>query len=296
MMLGKYVDLHMHSRCSDDGEFSSEELVRRCRGAGIRVMAVTDHNSTRANAPARRAAEAAGITYIAGIEIDCVFEGRNFHVLGLGIDDASADFARIERNIADQAIEASRRMLQKTQELGFAVTEDALRALPRTSDWEEVWTPEMVAEILLHSPEYAAHPLLAPYRPGGARADNPYVNFYWDYYSQGKPCYVEIVFPPLEQVVDIIHRNGGRAVLAHPGVNLNGFEALFDPVLRAGIDGIEAFSSYHTPEQRAYYAAEAKRRALFVTCGSDYHGKIKPAISLGAHGGGTEEISISLIG
>ena len=47
-MLGKTIDLHMHSYYSDDGEFTPEELVRKCSGSGIKVMAIADHNSVRA--------------------------------------------------------------------------------------------------------------------------------------------------------------------------------------------------------------------------------------------------------
>lgn len=142
----------------------------------------------------------------------------------------------------------------------------------------------MFAEVLLAKPEYENHPLLRPYRSGGVRSDNPYVNFYWDYYSQGKPCYAEIKFPAMEKAIDVIHRNHGTAVLAHPGVNLKGKAYLLDEIVKLGIDGIEAFSSYHTPKQAAGYYEAAKGRQLFVTCGSDYHGKAKPSIVLGAHG------------
>ena len=75
--------------------------------------------------------------------------------------------------------------------------------------WKDRWTGEMFAEVLLGREEYKDHPLLLPYREGGARGDNPYVNFYWDFYSQGKCCYVKMEYPKLEQAVDIIHRNGG---------------------------------------------------------------------------------------
>ena len=92
------IDLHMHSKYSDDGEFSPAELVRQCAEAGITVMSITDHNCVRANAEARSAALSAGIRYIAGIEIDCVLSGVNFHVLGYGIDFESEDFIRIEEN------------------------------------------------------------------------------------------------------------------------------------------------------------------------------------------------------
>ena len=59
-----YIDLHMHSRYSDDGEFTPEQLVEECQAAGLRIMAITDHNCAKANAAGERAAAQAGIEYI----------------------------------------------------------------------------------------------------------------------------------------------------------------------------------------------------------------------------------------
>nr|WP_330367082.1 PHP domain-containing protein [Enterocloster clostridioformis] len=50
----KLMDLHMHSYYSDDGEFSPGELVRQCSMNGIRIMAIADHNSVRANEAGNR--------------------------------------------------------------------------------------------------------------------------------------------------------------------------------------------------------------------------------------------------
>lgn len=273
------IDLHMHSKYSDDGEFSPAELVRQCAEAGITVMSITDHNCVRANAEAQSAALAAGIRYIAGIEIDCVLSGVNFHVLGYGIDFESEDFIRIEENIRNQERRASLERLEKIQKLGFSVPEEELPPLSGS-----VWTGELFAEILLQKPEYRNSPILEPYRSGGKRSGNPFVNFYWDYCSQGKPCYVKMDFPEMADAVSVIHRNAGKAILAHPGVNLKGHESLLEEALSLGLDGIEAFSSYHTQEQADCYYRKAAARNLLVTCGSDYHGKTKPSIRLGQYG------------
>lgn len=275
------IDLHMHSRYSDDGEYTPAELAARCAAEGIAVMSVTDHNCIQANLEAQEAAQENGIGYIPGIEIDCTFHGVNFHVLGYGIDYESEDFRRIEQNIRQQSFQASKDMLEKTQALGFPVTKEDMQDIAKDHYWKDAWTGEMFAEVLLNKPELQEHPMLKPYRPGGLRSDNPYVNFYWDYYSQGKPCYVKIDYPPMEDIIDVIHRNQGIAVLAHPGVNLKAKEELLEEILELAIDGIEAFSSYHTPEQAEYYYRKAAEKQLLVTCGSDFHGKTKPAIQLG---------------
>lgn len=280
----RLIDLHLHSYYSDDGEFSPAELVLKCADQGINVMAIADHNCVRANGEGQKAASAAGITYIPAIEIDCTYQGVNLHVLGYGIDYESSDFTGIEDNIVKQNAAASKIMLHATQKLGFSVTEKDMEELAAGNYWKDSWTGEMFGEVLLGKPEYREHPLLSPYRQEGVRGDNPYVNFYWDYYSQGKPCYAPIVYPELEQIIEIIHKNRGFAVLAHPGMNLKNHKELLEPMIQIGLDGIEVFSSYHSPEQASFFYNVANDHKLVVTCGSDYHGKTKPSIPVGGHG------------
>jgi predicted metal-dependent phosphoesterase TrpH len=142
----------------------------------------------------------------------------------------------------------------------------------------------MFAEVLLHKPEYRDHTMLRPYRAGGLRSDNPYVNFYCDFYAQGKPCYAKEMYPSLEDGIALIKENYGKAVLAHPGINLQNRFDLFTEMIALGIDGVEAFSSYHDESCAKHFYDEAQKHSLLVTCGSDFHGKTKPAIRLGESG------------
>ena len=147
--------------------------------------------------------------------------------------------------------------------------------------------PKMVhrsTEVLLSRSEYRDHELLKSYRPGGARGDNPFVNFYWDYYAQGKPCHAEVKYPALEEVLRVIHKNGGKAVLAHPGLYSWKRPEQLGRLLESGLDGVEAFSSYHTTAQAEEYRKKAEKWGLFSSGGSDFHGKIKPSVRLGEFG------------
>ncbi|MDO5565014.1 MAG: phosphatase, partial [Planctomycetia bacterium] len=116
------------------------------------------------------------------------------------------------------------------------------------------------------------------------RSDNPFVNFYWDYFAQGKTCYAPMNFPDLAQTIQVIHSCGGKAVLAHPGNNLKNRFELLDEIVPLGLDGIEVFCSYHDRNTIEYFLRKAKEYSLLFTCGSDYHGKTKPAVRLGVHG------------
>ena len=269
-----YIDLHMHSLYSDDGEYTPIQLVDMCEKAGVKIMAIADHNWVKAVAEAKQYSQEKGMICIPAIEIDCQYKGINLHVVGYGIDDKNPVFNQLGENILKQELSCSLKKLELTNQLGFELTKAQLDELSDNG----VYTGEMFGEALLKDPRYRDHELLKPYREGGKRSDNPFVNFYWDYYAQGKPCYTEIKFPSLEETVQLIHDNGGVAILAHPGNNLKGKFEIFDEMVEKGIDGVECFSSYHQSEVNDYFYHKAKELGVLYTCGSDYHGKTKPAI------------------
>ena len=278
-MTKSYIDLHMHSMYSDDGEYTPTQLVDMCHEAGVKIMAIADHNWVKANEEAKKHADELGMTYIPAIEIDCAYKGVNLHVLGYGIDNQEV-FNQLGEDIEKQEIACSMKKLELMNALGFDLKKEQLDALSTNG----VYTGEMFGEALLNDSRYEDHELLKPYRQGGERSDNPYVNFYWDYYAQGKPCYTEIHFPTLEETIQLIHQHGGVALLAHPGNNLKGQFELFDEMVALGLDGVECFSSYHTTETNEYFYNKAKELNVLYTCGSDFHGKTKPSIHLGENG------------
>jgi len=274
--MDNYIDLHIHSNFSDDAEHSPEELVKRCKEAGVRIMAIADHNSAKANKRAKAAAEAAGIKYIPAIEMNGIFKNTILHILGYGIDYESPELHEFEEGLKRQQPEAARKRLQLTRGLGFNITAEELG--------DVAWTGERFGEVLLAKEEYLNNEILKPYRPGGKRATNPLVNFYWDFYSQGKPCFAEVNYPSAQEVIEIIHRNGGIAVLAHPGQNLSDNVQALEELQSQGMDGVEAFTSYHDLGMSRIWYEKAKSLNMIVTCGSDYHGKFKPDIKLGESG------------
>lgn len=271
------IDLHVHSDASDDGEWSAERIVREACRCGIGTLAITDHNRTVAVAQAQATGAALGVEIVAGIEIDCCHAGVNLHLLGYGIDPAAAAFEGLYGRLVARENDALSEKLNLLAAQGIVL--DAATLIAQAGG--RAVTAEQIAEILLGDPALADHPLLAPYRRGGERSENPFVNFYWDWFHQGQPCYVPVMLPALREMVDLVHDQGGVTVLAHPGVNLGHRPELLDPILKCGLEGIEVFNSYHSAQQMAHYLDEARSRRLLVTCGSDFHGKAKPAILLG---------------
>ena len=281
--MNNYIDLHIHSIFSDDGEFTVPQIMEKCQQTGIKTMSITDHNSAKANIEAHRISKEYGIRYISGIEMDCNYEDTNLHLLGYGFDETSKDFILHEEKISAEEMKASTKRLELTRQLGFELSESDLNAVSSLNEGRP-WIGETFAEVLLTKSEYHSHPMLLPYRKGGARFDNPFVNFYWDFYSQGKPCYVHIDFPTFEEATKLIHKNGGKTVLAHPGKslheNLENSEHILRDMMSLGLDGVEVYCSYHNSDTAKFFHDIALKLGLMMTCGSDYHGKIKPSVAL----------------
>lgn len=272
-----YIDLHMHSNYSDDGEFSPKKIVELCLEKGVKYFAIADHNSTKGVAEAKEYCDDKDITIIPAIELDCTIDGVNLHLLGYNVDYKSDDFERIEENIIAQEQVASKERMRLVRELGINFEDSVIDGLSKNG----VVNGEMIAEAAMLFDKNKENKLLNPYYEGGLRSDNPYVNFYWDYCSQGKPAYAEVKFISLKEAIKVVEDNGGVPVLAHPGNNVKENKDLLEKIIKAGVKGLEVYSSYHNEKQTAFYKDFAINNNLIMTCGSDFHGKTKPSISIG---------------
>ncbi len=271
------IDLHIHSAYSLDGEATVEEIVSMCLENGVNTFSITDHNSVAAIPSAIEAAHKAGIKCIPGIEIDCNHEGINMHLLAYGFDYTSKEFLQIEEAHLLMEKELSKVRIEKINELGFNLDVDHMLK----NNEAGIIIPEEIAKSLLQDERYTKVALLRCYREGGSRSDNPYVNFYWDYFSQGKPCYIEENLPSVEAIIKTVKKNMGTTVIAHPGANFSNDPDKLQKLIDLGVDGIEVYSTYHTEEQTAYYSELAKKNKILSTIGSDYHGENKPSIKIG---------------
>jgi predicted metal-dependent phosphoesterase TrpH len=283
------IDLHMHSAYSCDGELSPGELLGIAVESGLRTVSLTDHNTCAGVGEAVEAGRAAGVEVISGVELDCFYRGVLFHVLGYGVDPGNSLLRGIDLEVQSRNRASSLDTIRLINRAGIELDEE--EALSRAKNG--FVTGELAAEIALNKPGAGENPLLRPYLPGGGRSDNPYVNFYWDYCGQGKPAYVYIEYMPMEEALAAVKNAGGVAVLAHPGQNLRGKEDMLPPIVALGIEGIEVYSSYHSPEACLYYKEQAEKYKLLISGGSDFHGKTKPSIRMGSFGldGGGHDIA-----
>jgi predicted metal-dependent phosphoesterase TrpH len=244
------IDLHLHTNASD-GRLTPGELVDLAAASGLRVMAVTDHDTTAAVAEVQTYARAQGIDAVAGLEITAVFDGRDVHMLAYFVDLDDAPFQQFLASQRAARVARLEAIGERLAELGVPVHLEAALARGRLQSSVSVGRPQ------------AARALVA----AGHVKDLREAFDRW--LGHGRPGFVPRVGRPPVEVIPIVHAAQGLISIAHPG-RTQIDEQL--PALRdAGLDAIEVYHSDHDEPATARYAALARELGLLVTGGSDFH-------------------------
>lgn len=247
------VDLHCHSTISD-GALLPVEVVARAAAQGVQVLALTDHDETGGLAAARVAAEAAGITFIDGVEISVTWRGTAVHIVGLRIDAADPTLAAGLHSVRSGRIGRAQRMGEELAQTGIpGAFEGALKHAANR---------DMVGRT--HFARYLAEIGVVP------DAKSAFKRFL----VPGKPGYVAHEWTTLATALGWIRAAGGRAVLAHPGrygLSAGALEDLLAEFRAAGGEGIEVVTGSHSPDQVALFAAIAHQHGFLASRGSDFH-------------------------
>jgi 3',5'-nucleoside bisphosphate phosphatase len=254
------VDLHAHTSASDGGD-DPRALVEAAAAAGVRVLAVTDHDTVAAVAEARAAGLRLGVEVLAGCEVTAQVGDRVVHVLLYGEGLLAPDLG--------EAVEAARRGRHARN---LAIGE---RLWELTGVGYEA--AAAVAGDSALSRAHFARALVA------RRAVADVAEAFDRYLSSGRPAYVPAPSVSVTDAVALAGKAGGVAVLAHPG-RLGDAERdrVLAEALEAGVDGVEVWHSQHDPELRRSLAGLVERRGLLATGGSDYHGRHKPDVRVGS--------------
>lgn len=258
------VDLHTHSYCSD-GALSPAALVVRAAAAGVKVLALTDHDSVAGVVEAQLEAVTQGIRLLPGLELSTMWKGGSVHVIGLGVDihhpglvaglalQANARGARA-RAIADK-LEQHR--LPGAYEAALALAGNEPDRISRThfAQW-------LLAEGRVKSMQGA----------------------FDKYLANGKPADVPMPWVEMPQAIDLIRQAGGTAVLAHPGrypLSRTKMRELITVFAEAGGEAMEVATATEKPDMIRYLGQLSTRFGLEASQGSDFHGPHIPWVQLG---------------
>ena len=257
------VDLHLHTTYSD-GRLSPTQLVNLCAQRGLKVISVSDHDSTEGIPEALEAARSfPQLTVIPGIELSTDVPGSEIHVLGYYVDYRDGNFQGILKRLRDGRQQRAREMVAKLNKLGLKVSWDRVR--------------ELSADGAIGRPHIAQ-----------AMVEAGHVQYPRDafetYLGRNGSAYVERLKLTPEEAIGILAENGALPVMAHPTYSMAKSDRSEVAELRetlqrlkgAGLVGMEVYYFDYSDEVVSRLAGLASELGLVPCGGSDYHASGNP--------------------
>lgn len=242
------VDLHSHSTASD-GTFRPAELVALAAQRGIRILGLTDHDSTEGLREARDAGEQLGVTVIPGVELGTDVAAGELHMLGYFIDAGSAALQQALAAFRTARQTRTERMLQQLAAIGVNISLAEVERLAGGAIGRSHVARALIARGYAESMEDA----------------------FARYLGREKPGYVlRARITPVE-AVELIRAAGGAPVLAHP-YSVAELDKELAALTAAGLAGMEAYYGQYSTEQREALVRMAADYGLIPCGGSDFHG------------------------
>lgn len=254
----RYADLHTHTHHSD-GTRSPREVVDVARQHGIDILAISDHDNVAAYFEIKAHADAVGVTLIPAIELSCLHEGVDVHVLAYAFNP---DNERIHERL--------RGFRETRQQRGHAIVQ-RLRSLGYDLSAERV--DQLAAGGAMGRPHVARALVEAGYVASVAEAFDKLL-------GTGKPGFIDKERFRIEEAIDLVRDAGGVTSIAHPTLYPN-HETLVPELLDLGIDAVEVHHPQVDELNRERYANLVRFRGKFATGGSDDHGTVKTSETLG---------------
>ncbi len=253
----KMIDLHSHSSASD-GARSPADSARYAIEKKLRVWALTDHDTVDglAGAASVCAEEGGDIVFVPGIELNIAWPTGEFHLLGLGLRRCSDELRSTIEYLSQDRRERNERMADMIEKsLGVKFDVEKMEEKFGTKQIGRPHFARMMAESgIVKRPQEAFDRFL----------------------GSGRPFYVGHAGEDLDTAVSAIKSSGGIPVMAHPKsiyVSLNKIEPIIEDVHRRGVLGLEAYHPCVRINEGARLEEIARKFGMFVTAGSDFHGK-----------------------
>ncbi len=251
------IDLHTHTNISD-GTDTPAQLINKALASGIKVLAITDHDSIagwdEASAHLRP-----GMDLVLGSEISCqTDDGISVHMLGLLFDPGHKELQDVLSQTRDNRFGRMERIIIRMNEAGIEITMEEV--LAQLSDGATLGRPHLADAMVAK---------------GLAKSRD---EIFEKWLHNNSPYYVAHYSPTPERAIALIKEAGGVAVIAHPMASLRGRTVSvesFASYVDAGLDAIEVFHRDHTADQRNLLLGIANDLNVLRTGSSDYHGNGK---------------------
>lgn len=255
------LDLHIHSTYSDGTE-TPETIFKISKEKELEIISITDHDNIESQHEAIQFSKGYNINYLTGVEIGCEFNSL-LDVLGYGI---SIDNNSLKNQLNEiQSYRKNRNiiMLKKLNEIGINIS---IEDLQKEAGSEIIGRPHFAS--VMYKKKYT----------------NSIRESFDKYLGDGKLAYIGKVKVTIDKALELINDANGYPVLAHPKyINLddNDMNRFIRKLKNKGLWGLEVYYPSHSNKEIQYFSKLAKKNDLYVTSGSDYHGKNKEEIKLG---------------
>lgn len=256
--MNRFADLHIHTHFSDSSS-SPQEVVSEAVKAGVHCIAITDHDTVDGVHPTQEAAQGIDLEVIPGIEFSSEFEGKDIHILGYLIDCANSDLRRDLDLIQESRMARIREIIEKLKGQGI-----------NNIDFDEVFVRTESKSV--GRPHLAAIMVEKGWVATMREAFDKYL---------GEECqaYVSKFKQSPAEVIKLIRKSGGVAVMAHPMITQK--DELIPGMVEAGLQGIEVYYPNYSNNTVSFYEKLAAKHGLVTTGGSDYHGKVRQGTHIG---------------
>jgi predicted metal-dependent phosphoesterase TrpH len=238
-----------------DGTDSPAQLINKALASGIKVVALTDHDSI-AGWDEATAHLRPGMDLVLGSEISCQTEdGISVHMLGLLFDRTYQPLQEVLMQTRDNRYSRMEKIIARMNEAGIEIS--MVEVLNQLSEGATLGRPHLADAMVAK---------------GLAKSRD---EIFEKWLHNNSPYYVAHYSPTPEKAIGLIKSAGGVAVIAHPMASLRGRTVSVDSFARyveAGLDGIEVFHRDHTADQRELLKGIVKDLGVLRTGSSDYHG------------------------
>jgi predicted metal-dependent phosphoesterase TrpH len=242
-----FVDLHTHSTASD-GILAPEKVIEAAQRCGLAAIALTDHDTINGITAARSAGERLGVRVIAGVELSAFQDDHEVHLLALHLSQLESLEKRLGELRALRHVRAAN-IVEKLNALGIELTLDEVL---KQSNGGAVGRPHVARALI-------ARGVVHDFRDAFMR-----------YLGNAGAAFVPKARLSIEDAIGIAHEAGGLAVWAHPGDG--GRRERLEPLVAAGLDGLEVKHPSHSAEDVKRLQALAEFFGLVQSGGSDWHG------------------------
>jgi predicted metal-dependent phosphoesterase TrpH len=276
--MSSFVDLHVHSCYSSDADCTPRRLFELAVQVGLAAFSISDHDTVGAVEEGQALARESGIELVPSVEISTCYRSRSYHVLAPFVDTRHPELQDALEAQLLARIQQARGRVARLQELGFDISYDEVVERNGPS----VPVGPSIAETLLAKSSNRKDVRLKAYLVG-EKSEGRAIRFYRDYFEEGQPAFVAADEIDTLQTFRLIKSAGGVPVLAHPGApSFQADERTLKTFVEGGLEGLEAYSSYHDPAATSEFSEWANRYQLVATAGSDFHGKVKPHVAFGS--------------